>query len=213
MGLTAAEVSLERAKENLRNTKIRAPFGGEAASLSVQKWQTTSPGEECLRLVDRSKIRVKTNVLESEIGYLKPGNRAKILISSYADKVFNGRIESINPIIDEETKTGEVNVSINNPHGDLKPGMFAKVILDAITYKERLLVHRDAIVMRNERKVIFIIRDGIANWSYVKTGYENEDHVEIEWCDSDLAPGELVATGGHFTLSHDTKVKVSEKVN
>lgn len=211
VGLTIAEINLARAEENLKNTRVTAPFGGEVASLKIKKWQTVSPGEECMRLIDRSRLSVKTHVLESEIGHIRIGSSTKITLSSYPGKIYFGKVKYISPVIDEETKTGEVIATIEKPDRTLRPGMFANVIIDAEAHKNRLLIPKEAILIRNERKVIFIIKNGKAEWNYVDTGMENEEYVEITRSDYNLKPGDLVAVEGHFTLSHDARVQAIVK--
>ena len=61
-------------------------------------------------------------------------------------------------------------------------------------FKDRLLVPKDAILIRDQRKLLFIVRDGLAKWCYVETGLENEKYVEILSSTFDLKPGELVIT-------------------
>jgi hypothetical protein len=90
--------------------------------------------------------------------------------------------------------------------------MSAMVNLEATIYKDRLLVPRDAILVRDtNRDLLFIIRDNLAKWSYVEIGHSNDEYVEIPWSKMELKAGELVITDGHYSLIHDAPVKVEEK--
>ncbi len=206
-GLTAAQLAVQRAELNLSYTRIRAPFPGFVADLKVEKGQQVAVGQVCCKLVDLSQIDVDVQVLESEIGLVQEGRHAEVTFPAYPDEVFAGQVVHLNPMVDTETKTARATVRLQNPDRRLLPGMFAYVKLDAKIYKNRLLVPRDAILVRDQRKLLFIVRDGLAKWCYVTTGLENEDFVEIVDSTFGLKPGELVITGGHYTLAHDARVR------
>ena len=212
-GFSSALNSYERAKLNLSRLKITAPFSALIGDLNVQSGQYVSAGKECCKIVDLSRVRVNVGVLESEIQHLEVGRKALIQLPAYPDETFEGKIATINPIIDPDNKTYRVCVELPNPNFKIKAGMFAYVKLDAQIFHDRLLVPRTAILTRDQRNLIFVIRkneDGknLAKWSYVDTGLENEDYVEILKSNLGLDPGEQVITSGHYTLAHDAEVRV-----
>lgn len=203
-GLTAAELALQRAELNLGYTEIRAPFSGSVADLRVKTWQQISAGHECFKLVDLSQMEVE--VLESEIGLVEKGRKAEVTFPAYPGETFQGRVISINPIVDRESKTVKVTVRLANPNRRILPGMFAYAKLETQIFKNRLLVPIEAVLTRDQRKLVFIVRDGLAKWCYVETGLENEEFVEILNSSFALKPGEMVITSGHYTLVHDVAV-------
>ncbi|MBL7095471.1 efflux RND transporter periplasmic adaptor subunit [candidate division KSB1 bacterium] len=212
-GFSSALNAHERAKLNLSRLTITAPFTGIIGDLNVQPGQYVSPSTECCKIVDLSRVRINVGVLESEIQHLKIGRAASIELPAYPDEKFTGKIVTINPIINPENKTFRVCVELDNPNYKIKAGMFAYVKLDAQIYHDKLLVPRTAILTRDQRTLIFIIRkneDGknLAKWSYVDTGLENEEYVEILKSNLGLDAGEQVITSGHYTLAHDAEVRV-----
>ncbi len=212
-GFSSALNSYERAKLNLSRLKITAPFSALIGDLNVQSGQYVSAGKEYCKIVDLSRVRVNVGVLESEIQHLKVGRKALIQLPAYPDEKFEGKIVTINPIIDPDNKTYRVCVELPNLNFKIKAGMFAYVKLDAQIFHDRLLVPRTTILTRDQRNLIFVIRkneDGknLAKWNYVDTGLENEDYVEILKSNLGLDPGEQVITSGHYTLAHDAEVRV-----
>lgn len=206
-GLTAAAVALQRAELNLSYTEIRAPFSGHVADVQVEEGQQVAAGNECFKLVDLSQIEVELQVLESEIGLAQEGRKAEVTFPAYPGETFRGRVVSINPMIDEESKTAKVTVRLDNPERRILPGMFAYAKLEAQIFKDRFLVPKEALLIRDQRKLVFVVRDGLAKWCYVETGLENEGFVEILDSTFGLKPGEMVITSGHYTLVHDAKVR------
>ncbi len=209
-GLTAAWNAFKRAELNLSYTEVRAPFTGMVADLKVERGQQVAPGQECLRLVDLSQLEVDLGVLESEVGLLREGCGAEVTFVAFPDEVFTGQVISINPRVDPQTKTCRVRVRLANPQGKLKGGMYAFAKIEAQTYRDRFVVPKEAILVRENRKLVFVIRDGLAKWCYVDTGLEDEHWVEVLGSAFDLKEGELVITAGHYTLAHDTPVRVTE---
>ena len=211
-GLAQADVALREAEINLERTSVRAPFSGRIADLRVVEGQYVSPGTELLTVVDLDPIKVEVQVLEAEIGYLTAGRRAAVSFAAFPGETFNGRISTINPVVDPETRTGRVTVLISNPRGRIKPGMYARVSLDATFFPNRILVPRTAILEKDRRTMLFVFEDGRAKWRYVTLGLENDTQVEIIANDetSMVEPGEVVLVDNHYYIIHDAPVTLVE---
>jgi RND family efflux transporter MFP subunit len=221
-GLEQREVELRRAELELARTRIEAPFEGRAADLRVVQGQWVTPGAELVTVVDLDPIKVEVQVLESELAVLREGRSAHVTFAAYPGEGFTGKVETINPVVDPETRTGRVTVLMANPEGRIKPGMYAEVALDAEALPDRVLVPRAAILERGEgrrRTMLFVYEEdagvALAKWRYVNLGRENETHVELlrEGPEQDFVePGELVLIDGHHYLAHDTPVRLVEDV-
>ena len=207
-GLTQAIINHKKARLNLDYTEVRAPYSGILGNQEVFVGQQVSSGKECFKLVDLSRLRVEANTLESEIGDIEVGRKATVRFAAFPGETFEGKVTAINPIVNSETKTCRVTVEIVNPEHRIKSGMFAFVELEARIHKNRFLVPKDAVLIRDERKLVFVVRDSLAKWCYVESGLENEEFVEVLSSAFDLKPGEPVVVSGHYTLIHDAPVLV-----
>ena len=212
-GVDAAEVRLRKAQLDLTRTRIGAPFAGRVASLKVVPGQWVRAGDELMTVVSLDPIRVEVQVLESEVGFLAPGRKARVTFAAFPEP-FSGTVETINPMVESGTRTAKVTVVVPNPQGRILPGMYARVSLEAQRFADRVLVPRSAILERDRRTMLFVFdghdRRGLAKWRYVTTGLQNDSLVEIvpsEETDS-VKPGEVVLTGGHYTLIHDARVRL-----
>ncbi len=216
--LTAQRVALERAELDLQRARITAPFSGQVAGLEAssgpnnKSWpvvgQDVGTGTDLMLLVDPDPIRVRVEVIESEISFVREGRRAEVTFPAYPGEIFNGTIEAIDPVVDADRKTLSVTVRLPNGDRRLKPGMFAQVVLDTEIFQDRLLVPVEAVLLRDNRQLVFVVRDGRAQWVYVSTGLENEEWIEVH--SEELEEGDVVITSGHFTLAHDVPVNVIE---
>ena len=211
-GLAQAAVALREAEINLERTSVRAPFPGRVADLMVVEGQQAGPGTELLTVVDLDPIKVEVQVLEAEIGYLREGRRATVTFAAFSGETFSGRISTINPVVDPDTRTARVTVLLSNPQGRIKPGMYARVSLEANFFPDRILVPRTAILEKDRRTMLFVFEDGRAKWRYVTTGLENDTQMEIVPNDetSMVEPGEIVLVDNHFYIIHDAPIRLVE---
>ncbi len=222
-GLNAAEVRLRRAELDLERATVRAPFGGRVANLHVVPGQHVTTGTELLSVVDLDPIKVQVQVLEAELGYLREGRRARVTFAAFPGESFEGRIETLNPVVDPELRTGRVTVVLGNPGGRIKPGMYAEVGIDAEAFADRTLVPRSALLDRGDggrdRPMVFVYEEGEdgrgrAKWRYVTTGRMNEQYVEVleSGGTEGVEPGETVLVDGHHYLAHDVHVRLVDDV-
>lgn len=207
-GLTSARLDFESAQLNLENTVIRAPFGGYLADLNLFLGGLAKAGETALRIVALEKLLVEVGILETEIPFINRGTRARVEFPAFPGISLNGTVKTINPVVDAKSGTCRIQVEIDNPDLKIKPGMFAKVSIETRLFPERLLIPRDALLIRDERKVTFVYERRRAKWHYVQTGLENDDYFEVI---EGLAPGDSLIISGHFNLAHDAMVVLVEK--
>lgn len=217
-GLEDAELQLREAELRYQRRTVRAPFAGHVANLEVVEGQWAAPGDELVTVVDLDPIKVEVQVLESEVGLLAQGRGAAVTFAAFPGQTFRGRIETINPVVDQATRTARVTVAVPNSAARILPGMYARVALEARTFPDRVLVPRAAILERDGRTMLFVFQGennvGLSKWRYVSTGLANDSLVEIVPNPETemVRPGEVVLVDGHYTLIHDASVRLVENV-
>jgi RND family efflux transporter MFP subunit len=210
-GLTQAEIAVRQARLTLDKTKLRAPFSGIVTKIQISPGQNVSAGADMFTLVNIDRVQVHAKVLESEIGKMKVGREVDLKFSAYPGEVFKGWVQAISPIVDPEDKTCNVIVDMLNVNQAIKPGMHAEVEIAAEIYTDRLLVPQDAILTRNQRKLVFVVEDERAKWKYIEIGLENEEYAEVLPTDDPgggIEAGDQVLVDGHFTIAHDAKIRI-----
>ena len=130
----AARSAVDLAKIHFEYTLLRAPFKGIITSRNIEPGEVVLPGREVMTLSDLSTVELKIFVGETEIGKVKPGQRAEVRVDSFPDKVYRGKVSFISPegeftpkIIQTHQERVKlvylVKVSIPNPDLELKSGM------------------------------------------------------------------------------------------
>ena len=215
-GLTQAEQRVERARLELDRSRVEAPFAGRVANLEVETGQNVGAGEEVLTLLDDRPMKVTIDVLEEDLVRIQEGASVQIDVPALgaaapddelvpARPTIDGEVYAINPLVDPETGTGRITVTVPNPDDRLGAGLFATVRLETDRLEDRLVVPADAVLVRQGRDLVFVIENGRAQWEYVEVGARSGDYVEII---DGVSPGDTVAVDGHFALAHDAPVEV-----
>lgn len=205
-GLSQAEQAYERAKLNLSYTNVQAPFEGYIAQLDVQEGMMVQTGRAYLKVVDLFTVHIEVGVIESELPHVREGSRAYAQFPALGNQQFEGSVYTISPLVDAETRTARVTVAIPNPDGVIKAGMFANVEIVTENIEDALVVPRGAVLVRDQRELVFRIENDVAKWHYVTTGRRNPEYIQIL---EGISEGDTVAVGGqHYTLAHDARVLV-----
>jgi len=210
-GLAAARVRLDRAKLDQERATIVAPFNGVVDRMLVVPGDRISAGQEITTIVDLQNLRIEAAVLEHDLPLIKVGGEAVITSAALAGVAFNGRVVAVLPLVDSTTRAGRAFVRTQG-NGTLRPGMYADVRLEAQRLTDRRLVPTRAIIERDGRPLVFVIKGGRAQWTYVLPGRSNGRQTEI-LPDSvsgiiPVNPGDQVIVQGHLTLTHDAPVRV-----
>lgn len=211
-GMTNAINAINRARLNLSYTEIKAPFSGVIADFNFVPGARVNAGEKLFRLLDISRLKVEVGILENEIRFIKTGSRCEIKLSALPDKLYKGKVIYINPLVDSETKTCRVTIEIPNPDSNIKTGMFASVNIESEILKDRVLIPKKALLVRDKRNLVFVVENkpdksnfSLAKWHYVQTGEQNDGFIEIL---DGVSAGDNVIIDGHYNLAHDAKVRV-----
>lgn len=204
-GYNAARNQIERARLNFEYTNIKAPFAGVVGDFDLVVGQRINSGESLFKLFSTYTLNIEINILESELNKISIGNEVDIEIPAIPDEKFIGKVSRISPYIDIENRTSRVVISITNKDSKIKPGMFARVLIASKKYSNKILIPKQALLVRDKRNLVFTVEDSLAKWKYVDIGKKNEEFIEIT---KGVDVDEKVIVEGHFNLAHDSKVRI-----
>lgn len=191
-GVSQAKAMLDRAEEDLRNATIVSPMDGIVLSRDVEIGDAVSSilvmGSQATKIMtlgDVSDVYVLGKVDEADIGKVYLGQPARIVVESFKDKKFTGKVTKISPLGVEKDNvtTFEVRVSIRNPGGELKANMSAnaEVILEEKTGV--LLAPEAAVIYDKQRNTFLEVPDSLNEKGKrqvaVKLGISNGVKTEI----------------------------------
>ncbi|MCY3487087.1 MAG: efflux RND transporter periplasmic adaptor subunit [Bacteroidetes bacterium] len=212
--LTQQEQEVEQARLQLERTQVIAPFNGRVADLQVEEGQHVGMGTHLLTLLQDDRMKVSVDVLEGDLVHVTPGVTANVVVPSYSDEVFQGYVHAVNPSVDPKTGSGRITVALRNPGGRLVSGLYADVALETNRLQDRMVAPSEAVIVRQGREVVFLIRGGRSYWMYVIVGERSGNFTEIIGGDppSVVEPGDSLVVQGNYALAHDVPVEITRVV-
>lgn len=105
---------------------IYAPMGGVVTAKSVNEGEYVQTGQMLFEIADLSQLWLVLDAYESDIGWVRLGQRVQFTVEAYPGRQFDGTVSFIEPYLDETTRTISVRVNVDNSQRLLKPGMLAR---------------------------------------------------------------------------------------
>jgi membrane fusion protein, multidrug efflux system len=194
---------------------VRAPFNGELGVRRVEVGQYLTAGNQIVSLTDLSMLYDNFTVTEKDSGQLKVGQTVRIKVDAYPDRVFEGKLTTIEPQVATDTRNIRVQATVANPEKILKPGMFATttVVLPdkppVITVPETAVdysLYGDSVYLITEKKE----NDGktslTAERTFVQAGKRYGGRTEIV---RGLKAGDRIVALGQIKLQSGAAVAIS----
>jgi len=199
------QAQVEAARARLDSTVIRAPFSGRMGLRRVSPGSYVTNTSIITTLDDVSRIKLDFSVPEAFLTVL--GEGMNIVASSlvYPDRIFAGRISSIDTRVDPVTRAVLVRAIIPNDDGLLKPGMFMSVDLQR-NRGDVLLAPEQAIVPEGTQQFVYVVNDGVVEKREVLLGRRIPGFVAV---DDGLVAGEAVVTEGTDKVRDGSLVAVA----
>jgi RND family efflux transporter MFP subunit len=201
-----AKYSYENALIGLAKLKVAAPFGGVIVDLPYY-----TPGvkldqdSDMVQLMNYSILNMEINLPGKLLGRVEVGQEVRVMNYTLPDKELEGAITQVSPAIDPDTRTFKAKVNIDNPDWILRPGMFVKAEIVTDRADSTIVVPKDAILTRRNRKTAFIVERGFAREKRITTGLENPDEMQVT---EGLEVNQRLVVEGFETLRNGSKVKI-----
>jgi membrane fusion protein, multidrug efflux system len=212
---TDAQVGEIRAA--IERKTIRAPFSGILGIRQVNLGQYLAAGDPLVPLQSLHPIYVNFGVPQQDVGRIRVGHRVRVTTSDGTADV-DGRVTAVEPIVDQATRNVQVQATLANPAGRLRPGMFVQTELSLASARSVIALPASAISYAPFGDSVFIVSDlksetgqsyrGVRQ-QFVKLGGARGDQIAIV---SGVKPGEEIVTSGVFKLRNGAAVVVNNKV-
>jgi membrane fusion protein (multidrug efflux system) len=181
-----ANARVAQMSKQLRDMKVKAPFGGIIGSRQISPGQVISrmnPGrgaQMIARLSDIDPVKVEGNVPERYLAQAKVGAKFQISIAAFPGEKFEGELYFIDTQVDPINRTGLVKARVPNPDLRLKPGMFASVDLALRVKDDAVVIPEASLMPQGDTFAVIIVDDQmIAQMRPVKPGVRLAGRVEI----------------------------------
>ena len=210
-----AAAGIARTEAVISQKLVRAPFDGELGVRQVEVGQYLTAGTQIVSLTDLSSLFVNFTATEKQSAVLKVGQVVRIAVDAYAGRSFEGKITTIEPQINADTRNIRIQGTIANPDGILKPGMFATVTVvlpdkpAVVTVPETAVdytLYGDSVYVVTEKKEDDGKTSLTAVRTFVKTGDRIDGRAVIT---TGIKPGDRVVAVGQLKLQSGAAVSIS----
>ena len=195
----------EEAERQLSYTKITAPISGTITKKIVEIGTYVNTGNPIASIVDISRLKVKINVSESNVYYLRIGDRVKITTDIYNGATFEGKISFVSPRGDE-SHNYPVEIEIaNSAKNPLKAGTFVNVEVCIDSSNKGLYIPREALQGSIKDAKVYVAENGKALLKEIIIGRESNESLEVV---SGLNQNDKVIVSGQVNLTNNKPIKI-----
>lgn len=198
---------------------IQAPFSGRLGVSQINPGQYLSPGDKIVTLQQLAPIYVDFYLPQQQMVQVALGQTVTLNLNTYSNRSFTGKITTINPQVDAETRNVEVEATLPNTKHELFPGMYANVTVNTGAPARYLTLPVSAISFNPYGDIVFIVKQQgkdeqgkpklTATQSFVTLGPTRGNQVAIL---SGLKPGDTVVTSGLLKLKNGSEVVINNTV-
>ncbi len=218
--IAASEAALRGAEVNLEYSFIRAPFDAVVLTKNADIGDIVTPigaaanaKAAVVTIADLSSLLVEADVSESNLETVRVGQPCEIQLDALPEARFRGRVHMVVPTADRSKATVLVKVRFEKLDPRILPEMSAKVAflqrpVAPGEEKPKTAVNPDAVVEREGRKALFLVKGDRVVETPVTVGAKIGDMLEIT---SGAKPGDRIALQPLDKLKDGTKIKTAEK--
>jgi len=199
----ALAVQYNNAKETLSNLNVASPIDGIIATKNIETGEIYNSSFPAYSVIDMDTIVIPISVTDDLMNGLTIGDEVNVTIQSISKEIYTGKITEISPIPNEMDFTYPVKVQVSNANHQIKPGMFAEVVIVKNQVNDVIVVNRSHLELRDDTWYAYVVEDDTTHVRPVKLGLDNGKEVEIM---EGLTDGDLLIVTGKEYVNDQEKV-------
>ncbi len=209
LGLEDAQIeAIGKRGSPLASIAFSAPASGFVIEKNVVEGASVDPGTRLYRIAALGKVWVEADVYEADLANVRVGQRAGVTLDYLPGRTYDAKVSYVYPYLDPKARTGRVRVELANKDLDLRPGMYATVMLSADA-SSRMQVPTSAVVYTGPRRLVFVdLGQGRFRPQEIQVGAEANGYYEVL---AGLSAGDVVATSGVFLIAAEARISTASK--
>ncbi len=184
---------------------VESPLDGIVGRVHADHGASVTPQTAIALVVDIEAVELLLNVPEKHIAGVSLGQAAEAVVDAWPAETFTGRVTRISPVMDLDTRTAPVEITLPNPGHRLKPGMFARVRLVLEEHPNAAVIAKEAILGKAPRTYVYVVSNQLAHSRDVRLGLRAGAECEVT---EGLARGDAVVIMGQQRLRDGAAVRV-----
>jgi hypothetical protein len=198
--------AIEKTGQVVKTLDLYSDISGFVVQKMAFHGMRITPADTLFDVADLSQLWVLADVYESDLPSVRIGMEAELSVPYLPGKKWRGPVTYVAPTVEEKTRTVKVRVEVVNPGEELKPDMFADVLLES-DLGVGLVVPDNAVINAGQRLIVFLDRaDGRLEPREIETGPRiGEGFVVL----AGLAEGDRVVTSANFLVDSESSLKAA----
>ncbi|MBE0699212.1 MAG: efflux RND transporter periplasmic adaptor subunit, partial [Anaerolineaceae bacterium] len=188
----AAKARIAGLEAILDQINQEAPIGGTITGVSIKPGDQVVPGSASFRIDDLSHLLVDVQITEVDINRIRVGQPAMMTFDAISDKEYSGRVTQVARVgvSTQGVVNFNVTIELNNDDGSVRPGMTSAVNIVTDLVENILVVPNRAVRLRDGKRVVFVLRDGVPVLTEIQLGLTSD--VQSEVIGDNLKEGDLL---------------------
>lgn len=179
---------------------------GTVLEKNILEGQKIMAGMPLLKISDLSTLWLMADIYEYELAKVKIGSKAKISFNFFPGKIYEGKVSFIYPTLDPKTRTVKIRIELNN-QGELKPSMFANIVIEGIDLGKKPVIPENAIIRSGLNNfVILSLGNGKFKPQQVQLGGYADGYYQVL---SGLSEGNTIVTSAQFLIDSESNLKAA----
>ena len=208
--LNVSDSEIERLKDT-REVKttitLYAQNSGTVLEKNILEGQKIMAGEPLLKIANLSNLWLTADVYEYEISKVKVGSNANINFNFLPGKTYQGKVAFIYPTLDEQSRTVKVRIDVHNTKGELKPSMFANVVIEGPAFDSSPVIPENAVIRSGKMDMVIVdLGNGKFKPQQVELGIYSDGYYQVL---NGLNAGNKIVTSAQFLIDSESNLKAA----
>jgi Cu(I)/Ag(I) efflux system membrane fusion protein len=179
-----------------------APKAGIVDHLNVREGFFIKPSQSIMSIGSLDEVWVDAEVFERQTPLVQPNAPVTMTLNYLPGSTWRGAVDYVYPVVNKKNRTIKVRMRFINKSGELKPNMFAEVVIHGSKQNDSLLAPKEALIRTGAMsRLVLALGDGRFKSVMVKTGRFDDNNIEIL---SGVEEGDKVVTSAQFLIDSES---------
>ena len=209
--LTDDQISrIEHSKNVSPYVDIKATTSGVVVGKKVSQGDYINQGNVLFDVANFSRVWVMFDAYESDLPFLKVGDKLEYTLQALPGKTLSGNISFINPILDPVTRTAKIRIEVANPGMQLKPEMYANAVIKSPLkqYNNQIVIPKSAVLWTGKRSIVYVKQPNTEIPAFMLHQVElgpslGDSYVVV----SGINDGDEIVTNGAFSIDASAQLE------
>lgn len=207
-GETIAYIDRDEVGFQFEKAPVESPLAGIIGRVYVDIGENVTTQTPIALVVDMRRVEIDLDIPEKYYSKIALDQKAKVRVDAYPDEEFSGLVTKISPVVDLSTRAAPIEITIDNPQGKLRSGMFSRVSLVLAGHENVPVILKEAVMGKEPNLYVYVIENQKAVLKKVTLGIRQGPYYEVK---DGMREGDLVVIMGQQRLYEGAQVITEEE--